>query len=61
MALDTGYGKGISPGGYRYCLILIDRKTHKTWVYDLPAMGDNSLCDTLWRFFINAGGFPRQS
>jgi hypothetical protein len=60
VGMDIDYGEGVSPGGYRYCLMLVDRKTHKTWVYGLSDMGGNSLCDTLWRFFIDAGGFPRQ-
>jgi hypothetical protein len=55
-----GYGNGVSPGGYRYCLMLVDRKTRKTWIYGLPDMGGNSFCDALWRFFIDAGGFPHQ-
>jgi hypothetical protein len=60
VGMDIGYGEGVSPGGYRYCLMLVDRKTRKTWVYGLPDMGGNSLCDALWRFFIDAGGFLRQ-
>jgi hypothetical protein len=52
VGMDIGYGEGVSPGGYQYCLIIIDRKTRKTWVYGLPSMGGNSLCDALWRVFI---------
>jgi hypothetical protein len=58
--MDIGYGDGVSPGGYRYCLMLVDHKTRKTWIYRLPDMGGNSLCDALWRFFIDADGFSRQ-
>jgi hypothetical protein len=60
VGMDIRYGEGVSPGGYRYCRMLVDRKTRKTWVYGLPGMGGNSLCDALWRFFIDAGSFPRQ-
>jgi hypothetical protein len=62
VGMDIGYGEGVSPGGcgYTCCLMLVDRKTCKTWVYGLPGMGGNSLCDALWRFFIDAGGFPHQ-
>jgi hypothetical protein len=58
VGMDIGYGDGVSPGGYCYCLMLVNRKTRKTWVYDLPDMGGNSLCDALWRFFIDARGSP---
>jgi hypothetical protein len=47
VGMDIGYGDGVSPGGYRYCLMLVDRKTRKTWVYGFPNMGGNSLCDAL--------------
>jgi hypothetical protein len=32
----------------------------KTWVYGLKDMNGQTISDALWKFFIDAGGFPRR-
>jgi hypothetical protein len=60
VGMDVCYGDGVSPGGYSYCLMLVDRATRKTWVYGLKDMNGSTIADALWRFFIDAGGFPKK-
>jgi hypothetical protein len=57
--MDICYGDGVSPAGYSYCLMLVNRATRKTWVHGLKDMNGKTISDALWRFFIDAGGFPR--
>ena len=38
----------------------MDLATRYTWVYGLTDLTGNSICDALWRFFVDAGGFPRR-
>ena len=60
VGLDICYGDGISPGGFSYCLLLVDRATRKTWVYGLKDMNGATLADALWKFFIDTGGSPNR-
>jgi hypothetical protein len=58
VGMDICYGDGVSPGGYSYCLMLIDRATRKTWVYGIPDMNVQTLSDALWKSFVDAGLAP---
>jgi hypothetical protein len=57
ISADIGYGEGVGPGGYKYCL---DLATRYTWVYGLSDLSGDCLIDALWRFFVDAGGFPKR-
>ena len=59
IGMDIGYGDGTSLGGFKYTLLLVDRTTHKTWVYGLCDMNGSTIADAIWSFFIDAGGIPR--
>ena len=58
IGADIGFGEGSGPGGYKYCLFLVDLATRYTWVYGLSDLSGDSIADALWRFFVDAGGFP---
>ena len=60
IGADIGYGDGVGPGGYKYCLFLVDLATRYTWVYGLTDLSGECLTDALWRFFVDAGGFPKR-
>jgi hypothetical protein len=42
-----------------YCLMLLNRAAHKTWVNGLKDMNGKTISDALWRFLVDARGFPR--
>jgi hypothetical protein len=56
VGMDIGYGQGVSPGGHKYALTLVDLATRHTWVYGLKTKAADSIIDALWSFFIDAGG-----
>jgi hypothetical protein len=60
IGADIGYGEGVGPGGFKYCLFLVDLATRYTWVYGLADLSGDSIVDALWRFFVDAGGFPKR-
>jgi hypothetical protein len=60
VGIDIGYGDGKSPGGYQYCLFLVDLVTCYTWTYGLSDLSGDTIIDALWRFFVDAGGFPKR-
>jgi hypothetical protein len=60
IGADIGYGEGIGPGGFKYCLFLVDLATRYTWVYGLSDLSGDCIVDALWRFFVDAGGFPKR-
>jgi hypothetical protein len=60
VGIDIGYGDGKSPGGYQYCLFLVDLATRYTWTYGLSDLLGDTIIDAFWRFFVDAGGFPKR-
>jgi hypothetical protein len=58
--MDIGYGKGTSPGVYKYALTLVDYATRYTWTYGLKTKTAESVIDALWSFFVDAGGMPQR-
>ncbi len=60
VGVNIGYGDGKSPGGYQYCLFLVDLATRYTWTYSLTDLSGDTIINALWRFFVDAGGFPRR-
>ncbi len=61
VGIDIGYGDGKSPGGYQYCLFMVNLATRYTWTYGLANLSGDTIIDALWRFFfVDAGGFPRR-
>jgi hypothetical protein len=58
VSMDIGYGHGASPGGAKYCLVLVDGFSHHASVYGLNGITGLDVQDALWRYFIDAGGLP---
>jgi hypothetical protein len=58
IGMEFGYGDGTSPGGFKYTLLLVDRTTHKTWVYGLRDMQGTVIADAIWSSFVDMGGMP---
>ena len=59
VGCDIGYGDGISVGGYKYVLVLVDQCTINLFVYGMHGSSGANVCEALWKFFIDAGGFPK--
>ena len=59
VGVDIGFGDGVSPGGFRYCLMLVDQYSRKTWCYGLKDLASPSIIAVFWRFFVDSGGIPR--
>jgi hypothetical protein len=57
--MDIGYGDGKIPDSFTHCFVLVDLATRHAWTYGLPNTSGISIVDALWRFFIDAGGFPK--
>jgi hypothetical protein len=58
VSMEIGYGAGTSPGGAKYCLVLVDGYSHQASVYGLNGLTGVDIQDALWRYFIDAGGLP---
>jgi hypothetical protein len=48
IGVDIGFGDGTSPGGYNYCLFMVDLATRHTWTYGLSDLTGDSITDALW-------------
>ena len=59
VGMDIGYGESNSLGGHKYVLVLVDKCTSNTFVYVMHGTSGADVVEALWKFFINAGGFPR--
>ena len=57
--MDIGYGDGVAVGGSKYALLLVDQCTSKSFIYGMQGCAGSDVCEALWKFFIDAGGFPR--
>ena len=58
VGMDIGYGNGTAIGGSKYALILVDQCTTQSFVYGMHGSSGADVCEALWKFFIDAGGFP---
>ena len=58
VCMDIGYGPAASPGGARYCLVLVDSYSRQVFTYGLNGLSGMDVQDALYRFFIDAGGVP---
>jgi hypothetical protein len=45
VGVDADFGDGTSPGGYNYCLFLVDLATCHTWRYGLFELTGDSILD----------------
>ena len=59
IGMDISYGKSNSPGGHKYILVLVDKCTSISFVFGMHGTSGADVVEALWKFFIDAGGFPR--
>ena len=59
VGMDIGYGNDVSIGDYKYVLILVDKCTRNSFVYRMHGSSGADVSEVLWKFFIDAGGFPK--
>ena len=59
VGMDIGYGDDVSVGGYKYVLILVDQCTRQSFVYGMQGSSGSDVSEALWRFFVDAGSFPK--
>jgi len=59
VGMDIGYGVPGGPGGHKYVLVLVDKCTTHTWTYGMHGTSGADIQEALWKFFIEAGGFPQ--
>ena len=57
--MDIAYGDGVVVGGSKYVLLLVDQCTTHSFLYGMNGCSGSDVCEALWKFFIDAGGFPR--
>lgn len=55
--MDISYSNGVSVGGHKYILVLVDQRTNNSFIYGMHSSLCADVCEAL--FFINAGGFPK--
>ena len=59
VGMDIGYGDGVAVGSVKCVLVLIDQCTTETFVNPMQDSSGGNVCEALWKFFIDLGGFPR--
>ena len=59
VGCDIGYGDGVSVGSSKYVLVLVDQCTTNSIVYGMHGSSGADVCEALWKFFIDVGGFPK--
>ena len=57
--MDIGYREETAYGGSKYVLVLVDQCTSNSFVYGMQGSSGADVCEALWKFFIDAGGFPK--
>ena len=57
--MDIGYREGTSYGGSKSVLVLVDQCTSNSLTYGMQGASGADVCEALWKFFIDAGVFPK--
>ena len=57
--MDIGYGEGSSYGGSKYVFVLVDQCMSNPFTYGMQDASGANVCEALWKFFIDAGDFPK--
>ena len=58
VGMDIGYGESNSSGAHKYVLVLVDKCTSNTFVYSMHGTSGADIVEALWKYFIDADGFP---
>ena len=57
VGCDISYSDGVSVNGSKYVLVLVDQCTTNSFVYGMHGSSGADVCEALWKFYIDAGGF----
>ena len=57
--MDIGYGDTMAPGGYKYILLIVDRKTRFSYVFGLKNTKADSIVTALKELKVSAGCLPK--
>ena len=55
ICVDIGFGDGISPGGHKYCLVVVDAGSRMCWCYGLRDLSGSTICDAFLQLFTDMG------
>lgn len=58
ICADIECGDGVSPGGHRHCLVMVDKATQQSWIDGLQDLHGNTLAVALCDFAEDSGRFP---
>ena len=56
--MDIGYSESNSPGGHKYVLVLVDKCTSNTFVYELHGTSTVDVVEALWNVFYQCWWIP---
>ena len=56
--MDIGYGDAIAPGGYKFVLLIVDRKTRNSYIFGLKDTKATSIVTALKELHVIAGKLP---
>ena len=56
--MDIGYGDAIAPGGYKFVLLIVDRKTRYSYLFGLKDTKAQSIVSALKELLVIAGKLP---
>jgi hypothetical protein len=57
--VDIGFGDSTAPGGIKYILLIVDRKSQYCWTYPLKGISGKHLKAAFMKFKIDAGTLPK--
>ena len=55
ICVDIGFGDDISPGGHKYCLVIVNAGSRTLWTYGLRDIGGQALADAFLQLFVKMG------
>ena len=58
--IDIGYGDTIVPGGFKFCLLIVDCKTRYSFIFGLKDTKASSIITALRKLHATTGMFPKQ-
>jgi Integrase core domain len=55
LCVDIGFGDGVSPGGHRFCLVIVDAGSRQCWCYGLRDTSGSSIAKAFLQLFADIG------
>ena len=57
--MDIAYGDTVAPGGIKFALVVVDRKTHYNFIFPLTECKSTTIINTLRKLKVTAGKLSR--